>query len=167
MYPADRWIKGCAYGAFLAALPTALWRIALAAGFTLGTPTEWRAVQDIPGSGTWYLLGLSAVQLAAAACSFAFVVDMRPLVPGRLRRWTPAFIGGAGLIGTALLVLIVTMSVLSWEKVDPFAGHGGNGWAWLCLVCYLCAVLWPVFLAVASTRFLVRHGAGRRAARSV
>ena len=86
MYPADRWIKGCAYGAFLAALPTALWRIALAAGFTLGTPTEWRAVQDIPGSGTWYLLGLSAVQLAAAACSFAFVVDVRPLVPGQIGR---------------------------------------------------------------------------------
>lgn len=160
------WTRWCAYGAFLAALPTALWRIAIAAGLTLGTPAEWRVAQDIPGSGTWYVLGLSVVQLVAAACSFALVVDVRRLTPGRLpdrlRRWLPVLIGGAGLAGSALLALIVTMSILAWEKVDPFAGHGYDGWAWLCLACYLCAALWPVLLAVASLGYLVRHGAGHR-----
>lgn len=84
----QRWITWCAYGAFAAAVPTALWRIVLAAGPTLGTPAEWRAAQDIPGTGTAYVLGLSVLQLLAATCSFALVVDVDRLTP----HWTPGWL---------------------------------------------------------------------------
>ncbi|GAB3456531.1 hypothetical protein [Actinophytocola sediminis] len=155
-----RWISWCAYGAFLAALPTALWRIVLAAGPSLGTPDRWRAAQDIPGTGTWYVLGLSVFQLIAAACSFAFVVDARRLTPrwapGWARRRAETLIGVFGLVGAALLTMIVGMSVVAWDKVDPFAGQAYDGWAWLCLGAYLCAALWPVLLAAASVGHLGR-----------
>jgi hypothetical protein len=39
----------CAYAAIAVALPTALWRLPLAMGATLGTPDAWREQQDIPG----------------------------------------------------------------------------------------------------------------------
>lgn len=155
-----RWVAWCAYGAFLSALPTALWRILLAAGLTLGTPSAWRAAQEIPGSGTWYVLGLSVLQLIAAACSFALAVDVRRLVPGWVPGWlerrVPVLTATAGLVGASLLALIVAMSVIAWENVDPFAGQSYDGWAWLCLVCYLCAALWPVLLAAASVGCLMR-----------
>ncbi|OLF10691.1 hypothetical protein BLA60_16135 [Actinophytocola xinjiangensis] len=156
-----RWIRWCAYGAFAAAVPTALWRIVLAAGPTLGTPARWRAAQDIPGTGTWYVLTLSVLQLLAAACAFALVVDVRRLTP----RWTPEWlrrragtlVGVAGIAGSGLLLLIVGMSVIAWDKVDPFAGQPYDGWAWLCLGSYLCAALWPVLLMPASIGYLAHR----------
>ncbi|MFC7404021.1 hypothetical protein [Georgenia alba] len=166
MTPAPRWVVWCASGAFLAALPTALWRLALAAGHPLGTPDEWRAFQDIPGAGTGYVLGLSALQLLAAACAFALVVDVRQLMPGRVPGWArrriPTFVAVCGLVGAAVLGLIVTMSVVAWDRVDPFAGQPYDGWAWLCAACYVCAAFWPPLLAAASVGHLLRERAVTR-----
>jgi hypothetical protein len=160
--PMPRWIVWCAYGAFVSALPTVLWRIPLGAGFTLGTPAAWREVQEIPGNGTWYVLGLSAFQFMAAACCLALSIDVRRLTPG----WAPVWlrqragtIGGTiGLAGTVILAVIVVMSIVAWDRVDPFAGVPYGGWGWLCLCCYLAAALWPILLAAASIGYLARRG---------
>ncbi|MFC7344364.1 hypothetical protein [Saccharopolyspora griseoalba] len=154
-----RAVVWCACGAFAAALPTVVWRLLLAAGFELGTPAEWRAAQDIPGSGTWYVLGLSLVQLAAAACSFALVVDLRGLLPRRVpsavRRAVPAAIATAALLGAVPLAVLVVMSVVARDAVDPFAGRPYGAWAWLSASAYLCAVLWPPLLASAAIAHLL------------
>lgn len=153
----------CAYAAIAVALPTALWRLPLAMGATLGTPDAWREQQDIPGGGTWYLLVLSAMQLVAIGCMLLLAVEPKQVtprwLPARLNRVVPAAVGGAGLAGALVLTLLVTMSIIAWDKVDPFAGTAYDAWAWLCAVCYLLAALWPPLLGVASIVYLRRHRA--------
>jgi hypothetical protein len=94
----------CAYAAIAVALPTALWRLPLAMGATLGTPDAWREQQDIPGGGgTWYLLVLSATQLVAIGCMLLLAVEPKKVtprwLPARLNRVVPAAVGGAGCAG--------------------------------------------------------------------
>lgn len=162
------WIRWCAWASFLVALPTAVWRVLPGFGIPLGTPVAWREFQELPGAGTSYVLGLSLMQLAAAACCLLFAVDVRRFVPGllpeRLRRCVPVLVGVAGMIGAVVLILLIVMSIIAWDKVDPFAGEPYDGWAWLSLVCYLLAALWPVFLVPASLGHLARHRSPRRPA---
>ncbi|OLT41336.1 hypothetical protein BJF85_23935 [Saccharomonospora sp. CUA-673] len=154
-------VAWCAYAGMAVALPTALWRLPLAMGATLGTPAAWREEQSIPGTGVWYLLLLSVVQLAAIACMLFLAADPKMVtprwLPARLHRLVPAMIGGAGVAGALVLLLLVTMSVIAWDKVDPFAGTDYDAWAWLCAICYLLAALWPPLLAAASVGYLRRH----------
>ena len=154
-------VRWCAYAGMVVALPTALWRLPLTLGVTLGTPAAWREEQGIPGAGTWYLLLLSVMQLAAIGCMFFLTVEPGKVtprwLPARLRRLVPAVVGGAGIAGALVLALLVTMSVIAWDKVDPFAGADYDAWAWLCAVCYLLAALWPPLLGAASVGYLRRH----------
>ncbi|MGN0096777.1 MAG: hypothetical protein ACI38U_12025 [Corynebacterium sp.] len=163
------WTRRCAIGAFAVALPTALWRVLPGLGVTLGTPADWREFQQLPGSGTWYVLGLSGVQLLAAACCLLLAVPVERVVPprasARLGRAIPTAIGVAGLTGAGVLLVLVVMSIIAWEKVDPFAGETYGGWAWLSLACYLTAALWPVLLAPASIGYLLQNRGHRRALR--
>ncbi len=139
----------------------------LAAGNSLGTPASWRSAQDIPGAGAWYLLVLSALQLAAAACSFALVLDIQRFTP----KWVPtrAYVAGqviagiAGIAGALALTVIIGMSVVAWDKVDPFSGQAYDLWAWLCFSCYLSTVFWPLFLGAATVGCL-RNACRRRKA---
>lgn len=157
-----RWIVVCARASFLFALPTIVWRIPPAVGVPLGTPQAWRDFQGFPGAGTGYAVGLSVAQLAAAACCLLLSADIRRVTP----RWTPAWlrraaprvVGIAGLLGAAALAFLVVTSIIAWDRVDPFAGQPYDGWAWLCLICYLLAVPWPVVLAAAAVGYLRRGG---------
>lgn len=157
-----RWIIVCAWASFFFALPTAVWRIFPAIGVSLGTPEPWRTLQDFPGSGTWYALGLSIIQLAAATCCLLLSLDVNRLLPKRTSPWlgrTAPIIGGvAGLVGAAVLAYLVIMSILGWARVDPFGGQTYDGWAWLCAACYLAAIPWPVLTAAAAAGYLVRRG---------
>ena len=67
-------------------------------------------------------------------------------------------VGIAGLLGAAALAFLVVTSIIAWDRVDPFAGQPYDGWAWLCLICYLLAVPWPVVLAAAAVGYLRRGG---------
>ncbi|MEV1295896.1 hypothetical protein [Pseudonocardia sp. NPDC049635] len=155
------WVAWCAYAGMTVALPTALWRLPLAMGATLGTPDAWRQEQEIPGAGAWYLLLLSAMQLAAIGCMFFLTIEPRKVtprwLPPRPGRYVPAVVSGAGSAGALVLALLVAMSIIAWDKVDPFAGTDYNAWAWLCAVCYLLAALWPPLLGAASVGYLHRH----------
>lgn len=157
-----RWIIACAWASFFVALPTAFWRILPAIGIPLGTPEAWRSFQDFPGSGTWYALGLSALQLAAAGSCLFLSLDIRRVLPARTPPWvtrTAPIIGGiAGLAGAAILAYLVAASIMNWHLVDPFGGQPYDGWAWLCAACYLVAVPWPVLTATASVGYLARRG---------
>jgi len=150
--------------AFLLALPTVVWRALPGLGLDLGTPEAWRALQHLPGEGTGYVLGLSAVQLAAAACCLLLAVGVRrvtpPLLGAAFGRALPRLIGGAGLLGALLLAAIVVFSVLAWDRVDPFAGQPADSWSLLCLACYLATAAWPVVLAPVAIGYLARGGRG-------
>lgn len=157
-----RWIVVCAWASFLLALPTVIWRVLPGVGVPLGTPAAWRELQHQPGEGTWYVLALSTLQLVAAACCLLLSIDVRRIVPhwapAALRRAAPYAGGILGLLGAAALGYFVTISIIAWDRVDPFAGQPHGGWAWLCLACYLLAVPWPAFLAAASIGYLRRRG---------
>lgn len=153
----------CTYAGMLAGLPTALWRLPLVMGATLGTPHIWREQQSIPGAGTWYLLLLSAMQLTAIGCMFFLTIAPRKVTPRWLpthqSRLVPTIIGGTGIAGALVLALLVTMSVIAWDKVDPFASADYDAWAWVCAGCYLLAALWPPLLGAAAVGYLHRHSA--------
>jgi hypothetical protein len=142
--------------AIAVALPTVIWRVLVGLGATLGTPASWRRSEHLPGAGTSYVFGLSALQLAAALLTLVLVV------PGadRLPRWSPVAAGrrmprelvaGVSLIGSFALISVCVLSVINWRSVDPF--HDAptvSGWSLLCWACYAAALAWPVLL-IATT----------------
>ncbi|MDT8911600.1 hypothetical protein [Amycolatopsis sp. PS_44_ISF1] len=153
-----KWVKVCAWAAVAAALPTVLWRAVVGFGLPLGTPQSWRAFQHIPGSGTAYVLTLSAIQLLAALATLRLARPEGDRLPWgrRLPRWGVAAIAFGG---AAVLFVLCALSAVNFGRVDPFAGRAWDGWRALCLGCYLCAPLWPVFLLVTTVGYL-RHRPG-------
>jgi hypothetical protein len=157
------WAVAAAWTAVLAALPSVLWRALVGLGFDLGTPDAWRAAQDIPGTGTAYVLTLSAIQLLAALLALRLVRPGGDVVP----RWSPILAGRRlpvwlvcliALTGAAILAAICVMSILNWSAVDPFAGEPNSGWSSLSDSCYLAALLWPPALVTAVIGYaLSRH----------
>lgn len=59
----NHWVRVCGFGAIVAALPTVIWPVVVGAGLTLGTPRSWRRSETLPGTGTSYVITLSAIQL--------------------------------------------------------------------------------------------------------
>lgn len=103
-YP--RWVRVCEWAAIAAAVPTVLWRGVVGLGVELGTPVDWRRVQQLPGSGTSYVLGLSALQLVAALLTLVLILPYADRIPpgrraGRSRRLPMALVVGCSGTGTA------------------------------------------------------------------
>lgn len=144
-------MRVCAWLAVAAALPTVLWRAIVGCGATLGTPAHWRAAEHIPGSGTIYVLVLSAIQLVAALLTL-LLINHRLRLPRSL-------VATTALIGAAILAFLCVASAVNWTKVDPFGGAPFTGWALLCRACYAIAPLWPVFLIATTIGYLTNAGA--------
>lgn len=148
--------RACGFAAIAAALPTVIWRVLVGLGATLGTPESWRRSEQLPGSGTSYVIGLSALQLAAALLTLVLVVPGADRVP----RWSPVAAGrrmprslvvGVSLIGSLALMLVCVLSVINWRSVDPFHDAATvSDWSVLCWACYAAALAWPVLL-IATT----------------
>ena len=150
----------------IAVLPTVIWRVLVGLGIDLGTPTAWRAAQQIPGSGTIYVSGLSALELGAACLTLLLARPAGDVVP----RWSPIAAGrrlpmgvvtGVALAGALVVAVLCVLSIRSWPAVDPFAGVASSAWSTLCGGCYLAALLWPPALVVAVIGY-VRSRRGRR-----
>lgn len=163
-YP--RWVRICGYGAIAAALPTVVWRVVVGLGPHLGTPAEWRHKQHLPGSGTWYVLLLSVLQLGAALLTLVLIrpgQDRMPVwAPFRAGRRLPTGLvaNGSG-VGIAALAFLCVESAVHWDKVDPFSGAPATGWAWLCWICYAIALLWPVLLCATTIGYVAARGRRR------
>ncbi len=152
----DRWVRVCGLGAIAAALPTVIWRVIVGAGVPRGTPNSWRRSEALPGSGTSYVLTLSAIQLAAALLTLVLIVPNADRVP----RWSPiaarsrlpaGLVVGISLTGSAMLTVLCVTSALNWGRVDPFRdAHTTSAWSYLCWACYLVAVAWPALLAATT-----------------
>lgn len=142
------WAVVAAWTAVVTAMPTVLWRALVGFGLDLGTPAAWRARQDIPGSGTAYVLTLSALELAAAGLALRLVRPRGDIVP----RWSPIRAGRrlgvrtvslVALTGAVAVAVLCVLSMQNWPAVDPFAGEPTSGWKTLCAGCYLAALAWP------------------------
>lgn len=163
----------CGTGAIAAALPTVAWRALLGLGFELGTPAGWRNAQNLPGSGTSYVLTLSALQLCAALLTLVLILPHGDRVPpwrrtDPSRRLPMTLVVGCSGIGTVLLGYLCIASAVNWSHVDPFSDAPSTAWAWLCWACYAAAPLWPVLLAVTTVGYVrTRRRLGTRAAQPV
>lgn len=148
------WAVVAAYAAALSVWPSALWRTAVGLGVPLGWSDEQLASQDIPGSGTWYVLGLSAVSIAAASLTLGLVKRWGEQLPAALpfvggRRPPVLAVVGLATVGAVLVTGIGVVSAASWEQVSGFAGRTRTPGGLLMIACYLPALLWgPLLLAV-------------------
>lgn len=165
---APRWVTATAWTAVLAALPTVMWRVLVGVGLDLGTPETWRAEEHLPGTGTAYVLMLSALELLAV------VLTLRLARPGadRVPSWSPiragrrlpatavCLVAGCGLVA---LAIVCVLSVVNWSAVDPFAGDHTSAASWLCTDCYLSALLWPPALLITLIGYVIGRRRERRA----
>ena len=90
--PAPRWARRAAHAIALCALPSALWRIAMASGVYVGYSDQvLRDAFGIPGWGIAYVVGLAVVSELAALFPLLLVSDRwQPLRPRALAAlaWT-------------------------------------------------------------------------------
>ncbi|MFF0435526.1 hypothetical protein ACFYU9_25305 [Streptomyces sp. NPDC004327] len=159
--PAPRWAIRAAHAAALTAVPSGLWRIALAFGLPVGYSAQvLRHDFHIPGWGAVYVIGLSVVSEALALLTLGLVQPWGEVVP----RWIPV-IGGrrvrplAAVIPAALgslgLVWLWT-SLLFWWNVEEHPAMVGP-WHTIVGVLYLPLVLWGPLLAAVTVSYYRRH----------
>lgn len=161
-----RWWRWCGRGAIVAALPTVVWRVVVGLGVPLGTPAAWRDAQQLPGSGTAYVLVLSTIQVVAALATLVLIVPgldrvptWSPVLPGR--RVPAILVVAVSLLGAFVVGAVCVLSIVNWARVDPFRDATEiTGWAVLCWACYAVALAWPLLLIASAIGYgLNRHKA--------
>jgi hypothetical protein len=161
--PVQRWAVRVAHAAALCPLPSALWRLPLIFGVSMGMDAEF--MSSMNAHPFWqraaYLLGLGVTAEGAALLTLGLVRHWGETVP----RWFP-LVGGrcvpptlaivpATLGGIAATLFGFTIA-LEWPSDDIFA----NGWTVLMTACYLPLVLWgPLVLAVTFAYYRRRRDA--------
>ncbi|MFJ5731692.1 hypothetical protein [Streptomyces paradoxus] len=153
---APLWTRRAAHAIALCAVPSGLWRIAMASGIHVGYSDQvLRDVFDIPGWGIAYVVGLSVVTELAALFPLLLVSDRwRPLRPRTLTAL--AWIASAGLILVALWQLVVAFTVES----RTYMSSGTAQTVWGLAFAPLVAI--PVLLTAVTWSYASRHRAGRR-----
>ena len=149
-----RWAVVAAYAALLSVVPSALWRSAVGLGVPLGWTQEQLRSQDIPGSGTWYVLGLSVLTVGAAALTLGLVRPWGERVPASVpvlggRRLPALAVTAVAAAGALVVTAICVLSAVNWPAVSGFAGRTSSPGGVFMIACYLPALLWgPLLLAV-------------------
>ncbi|HEY3504759.1 MAG TPA: hypothetical protein VGN37_18495 [Actinocatenispora sp.] len=149
-----RWSDVVAHLIPLTALPSGLWRVALAFGLGVGTVGMAPPV----GGERIYIVCLSLVSEGVALLSFGLVRPWGetlprwlPLVGGRrVPRW---FATSVATVGALILAALWTFAFANY-----FSGHtglrfSGAGWHALFLACYLPVTLWPPLLLVLTVAY--------------
>ncbi|MFE2336338.1 hypothetical protein [Streptomyces coelicoflavus] len=139
------WARRAAHAVALCAVPSGLWRIAMAAGVHVGYSDQvLRDVYDIPGWGIAYVVGLSVLAELAALFPLLLVSDRwRPLRPGVLAplAWTASGV----LIFVALWQLVVALTAESQTYLSSSAAQTVWGFAFaplFAIPALMTAVTW-------------------------
>ncbi|MFF5207165.1 hypothetical protein [Streptosporangium sp. NPDC000396] len=162
--PAPRWARWAAHLAALAPLPSGLWRLALALGFTAGYTEQGYADLGITGWGVPYVIALSVLNEAAALLTLGLVQPWGEVAP----RWIP-FIGGKTVrpmaavipaaIGATILIFLWTPFLFWWTIPHDDMTPIGNTVAGFL---YLPLVAWgPLLVAVVISYYRRRRGLTR------
>jgi cytochrome bd-type quinol oxidase subunit 2 len=145
------WARRAAHAIALCALPSGLWRIAMASGVYVGYSDEvLRDVFDIPGWGIAYVVGLSVLTELAALLPLLLVTDRwRPLRPRTLS--TLARTASAVLVLTAFWQLVVAFTVESQTYMSSDTAQT----VWALTFAPLFAI--PFLLAAVTWSYTSRH----------
>lgn len=167
--PVPRWASRLAHAVPFLALPSGLWRLAVALGFGMGQLTDDGRPWTARGWVAVYVLAISLLSEAVALTAFGLAQPLGEEIP----RWVP-FVGGrsvrpkvvlsAAILGAVALILVWTVGF--W---GTWTGHGtGNmtstTWNVVFTACYAPLNLWgPSLLVLAWSyrrrvaRFSARH----------
>jgi hypothetical protein len=175
--PPPRWAVRTAHLIPLLVLPSGLWRIGLALGFSMGIRVAGGvdAAGPVRGWDTAYVLGLTAVTEGVALLGLGLVRPWGELVP----RWIP-LVGGrrvppvtttvVAASGALALTAIWTIATVNFLRltVSGAPGRGfvfsSGGWEVLLVASYLPLLLWgPLLLLVTAAYY--RRRTGRRVRR--
>lgn len=142
---APAWARRAAHAIALCAVPSGLWRIAMASGVYVGySDRVLREAFDIPGWGIAYVVGLAVLAELAALFPVLLVSDRwRPLRPGVLAplAWTASGI----LVLGALSQLVVLFAVESHTYLSSGTPQTVWGFAFaplLAIPALMTAVTW-------------------------
>jgi hypothetical protein len=145
------WARRAAHAVALCAVPSGLWRIAMASGVYVGYSDQvLRDVFDIPGWGIAYVVSLSVFTELAALFPLLLVSDRwRPLRPRTLAAlaWTAS----AVLVLVALWQLVVAFTVES----RTYMASGTAQTVWGLVFAPLVAI--PVLMTAVTWSYASRH----------
>ncbi|MFF1343800.1 hypothetical protein ACFVYT_39230 [Streptomyces sp. NPDC058290] len=149
--PAPAWARRAAHAIALCAVPSGLWRIAMASGVYVGYNDQvLRDVFDIPGWGIVYVVGLSVFAELAALFPLLLVSDRwRPLRPRALAAlaWTASGV----LVLVALWQLVVAFTVES----QTYMSSGTAQTVWGFVFAPLVAI--PALMTAVTWSYARRH----------
>lgn len=128
--PVPAWVVACAHAVPLCALPSGLWRIAMALGVPVGFTDEvLRDQYDLDGWGPVMIILLSVVVEGLALLTIGLVRPWGDVPP----RWIPV-LGGrrvnarvattVALLGAAVLTLVCWSQLFAWFTVEDTELHG-------------------------------------------
>ncbi len=125
--PAPRWARCCAHAIALCAVPSGLWRVAMAFGVYVGySDRVLREEFAIPGWGIAYVLGLSLLAEAAALFPLLLVSERRRVQhPKALAAL--AWSASAALVLGAIWQLVVACTVRRLHRPEPDAHDERDG----------------------------------------
>jgi hypothetical protein len=160
------WVRWATYASILAPLPSALWRLGLAAGLSMGFGADRLAALDVPGWGSLYVGGLSLLTMGCALLALGLIRPWGEVVPG----WIPA-LGGrrvpplaavlpAGLAAVLLTVLTVA-GAAGWSREFDVAGSPGGAAAGLMTAAYAPLLVWGPLLGVTTLAYWLRRRSRR------
>ncbi|MEU1277263.1 hypothetical protein [Streptomyces sp. NPDC005805] len=158
LLPAPVWARRAAHAVAWCAVPSGLWRIAMAAGVPVGYSDQvLREVYGIPGWGIAYVVGLSVLAELAALFPLLLVSERwRPLRPRALAAvaWCAS--------GAALLIAVWQLVVLLTVESDSYLSGTAAHTVWALAFAPLFTV--PPLLTAVTWSYSRRHGAARRVA---
>ncbi|MFB6521272.1 hypothetical protein [Streptomyces sp. NPDC056401] len=151
--PAPAWARRAAHAIALCAVPSGLWRIAMASGVYVGYGDQvLREVYGIPGWGIAYVVGLSVLAELAALAPLLLVSDRwRPLSPRVLAglAWTAS--------GTLVLGTLWQLVVLFTVESHTYLASGTAQTVWGFVFAPLLAI--PALMTAVTWSYAKRHRA--------
>lgn len=146
--PIPRWARVVAHIVPLTTLPSGLWRIAIACGFSLGMRDHGEPIH-VHGWESVYLICLSLTIEGCALLAFGLVRPWGeraprwfPVIAGR--RVPPRLVVAAAATGTVLVTFIALMFFVPADSIsDLEATDAGRAVA---VACYLPLLLWGPLL---------------------
>jgi len=153
--PVPRWARVVAHLVPLTTLPSGLWRIAIACGFSLGMLDHGEPI-DVHGWESVYLICLSLTIEGLALLALGLVRPWGERAP----RWFPAIAGqrvpprpvvAAAATGTVLVTLIALMFFVPGDSISDLEGTGAG--RALAVACYLPLLLWGPLLGALTIAY--------------
>ncbi|ATZ29342.1 hypothetical protein SLAV_37890 [Streptomyces lavendulae subsp. lavendulae] len=145
------WARRAAHAIALCALPSGLWRIAMASGVYVGYSDEvLRDVYAIPGWGIAYVVGLSVLAELAALFPLLLVSDRQRLLRSRTLA-AVACTAAAVLVAVTLWQVVVALTVES----HTYLSNGPARVVWACFFVPLAAI--PVLMTAVTSSYMKRR----------